>query len=222
MGEAVGLPGLNRYSGSVMPRSGLRILALVTEAFGGHGGIAQYNSDLLSALARCDQVGEVIVFPRFGTKSADSLPPGVRQQRRVESKLGYSLAALWMAITHRPIDFVFCGHLLMAPVAASICRILNIPLWLQLHGIEIFWRDPSALERWSVESATIITAVSRYTRRRLLHWVGIDPARVKVLPNTVDPQYRPGPKPGLSTRALCCGRKEGADDGVPPVQFGAI
>ena len=191
-----------------MARSGLRILALVTEAFGGHGGIAQYNRDFLSALAKCDQVGEVIVFPRFGAKSLVSLPTGVRQHRPVESRLGYSLAALWTAITHRPIDFVFCGHLLMAPVAASICRVLNIPLWLQLHGIEIFWREPSALERWSVESATIVTAVSRYTRRRLLHWVGIDPARVKVLPNTVDPQYRPGPKPGYLLERHAAGEKK--------------
>jgi phosphatidylinositol alpha-1,6-mannosyltransferase len=29
----------------------------------------------------------------------------------------------------------------------------------------------------------------------LLEWVGIDPARVKILPNTVDTRFRPGPKP---------------------------
>ena len=39
-------------------------------------------------------------------------------------------------------------------------------------------------------------SVSRYTRRRLLKWLGIDPVRVKVLPPTVDPRFRPGPKPG--------------------------
>jgi phosphatidyl-myo-inositol dimannoside synthase len=51
-----------------MARSGLRILALVTEAFGGPGGIAQYNRDFLSALVRCDGVGNVIVLPRFSAK----------------------------------------------------------------------------------------------------------------------------------------------------------
>jgi phosphatidylinositol alpha-1,6-mannosyltransferase len=29
-----------------------------------------------------------------------------------------------------------------------------------------------------------------------MEWVAIDPVRVKVLPNTVDPRYQPGPKPG--------------------------
>jgi phosphatidylinositol alpha-1,6-mannosyltransferase len=191
-----------------MARPGLRILALVTEAFGGHGGIAQYNRDFLSALARCDQIGEVIVLPRFGPRSGHSLPTGVRQLRRVESRLGYSLAAFWTAITHRPIDFVFCGHLLMTPLAASICRLLNIPLWLQVHGLDVFWREHSALGRRSMETATIVTAVSRYTRRRLLQRVGMDPARVKILPNTVGSQYQPGPKPTYLLERHEAGRKK--------------
>ena len=208
MGKAVGFPGIGGRSGSVVARSGVRVLALVTEAFGGHGGIAQYNRDFLSALARCDRVGDVIVLPRRTATSVSTLPPGVRQLRPVESKLGYSLSTLWTAMTHQPIEFVFCGHLNMAPLAAGICRVLNVPLWLQVHGIEVFWREPSALKRRSVQSARIVTAVSRHTRRRLLHWVGIDPARVKVLPNTVNPQYQPGPKPAyLLDRHAAGGKK---------------
>ena len=33
----------------------LRVLALVTDAFGGYGGIAQYNRDFLSARVGCYQ-----------------------------------------------------------------------------------------------------------------------------------------------------------------------
>jgi phosphatidyl-myo-inositol dimannoside synthase len=208
VGKAVGLPGVGGHDGGVMARSGLRILALVTEAFGGRGGIAHYNRHFISGLANSDRVGEVIVLPRFSANPVGTLPPGVRQLRPVKSKLGYSRSALWTAITHQPIDFVFCGHLLMAPLAAGICRVLSVPLWLQVHGIEVFWRELSALERLSVESATIVTTVSRHTRRRLLHWVGIDPARVKVLPNTVDPQYQPGPKPDYLLERHAAGGKK--------------
>src|SRR5262249_14580757 len=169
----------------------MRVLALVTDAFGGHGGIAQYNRDFLSALARCDGVGEVIVLPRRGARSVGTLPTGVQEVRAVEHRLAYSVTAIWTAIKHRPIDLVFCGHVFMTPVAAFIARFLSVPLWVQVHGIEA-WRELPVLHRWSVESATIITSVSRYTRRRLLKWVGIDPTRVKVLPNTVEPQYHPG------------------------------
>ena len=208
VGETVGFPGVHGDGSSVVRPSGLRVLALVTEAFGGRGGIAQYNRDFLSALARCDRVGDVIVLPRFSARSVRTLAPGIRQLRPVESKIGYSLNALWTAITQQPIDIVFCGHLNMAQLAAGICKVLNVPLWLQVHGVEVFWRKLTALERRSVESATIVTSVSRHTRRRLLHCVGIDPSRVKVLSNTVDLQYRPGPKPNyLLDRHAASGKK---------------
>ena len=71
----------------------------------------------------------------------------------------------------------------MAPLAAVIAKLLRAPLWVQVHGVEA-WEELSGLYRWSVETAALVTSVSRYTRRRLLEWVGIDPARVKVLPNT--------------------------------------
>ena len=194
MGEAVGLPGVGGLSGSVMARSGLRILSLVTDAFGGAGGIAQYNRDFLSALASFDRVGEVIVLPRRRTMSAGALPAGVRQLCGVENGVAYSLAAFWTAITHRPIDLVFCGHLFITPPAAVIARALSVPLWVQVYGVDA-WHELPVLQRRSVESATMITSISRDTRRRLLEWVGIDPARVRVLPCTVGPQYHPGPKP---------------------------
>ena len=95
----------------------------------------------------------------------------------------------------------------MAPLAAVVATVLSVPLWVQVHGIEA-WRELSVLQRRSVESATIVTSVSRYTRRRLLEWVAIDPARVKVLPNTVSPQYHPGPKPGYFLERHAAGGKK--------------
>jgi phosphatidylinositol alpha-1,6-mannosyltransferase len=47
-----------------LTRPRLRILALVTDAFGGHGGIAQYNRDFLSALAGNESIAEVTVLER--------------------------------------------------------------------------------------------------------------------------------------------------------------
>jgi phosphatidylinositol alpha-1,6-mannosyltransferase len=185
----------------------LRVLALVTDAFGGHGGIAQYNRDFLSALAGCDRVGDVIVLPRAAAKLPDSIPSNVRQLGPVKGRLAYSFAALEKARAHRPIDVIFCGHLFMLPLAAVVGKLLNARLWVQVHGIEA-WQDLSGLHRRLVESAMLVTSVSRYTRRRLLEWAAIDPARVRVLPNTVDPRYQPGSKPGyLIARHAAGGRK---------------
>jgi phosphatidylinositol alpha-1,6-mannosyltransferase len=190
-----------------MAKPSLRVLALVTDAFGGHGGIAQYNRDFLTSLTTCEGVDNLIVLPREGAPSPGMLPTGVRQLGPVKGRLAYSLAALRVAQAHRPIDIVFCGHLFMTPLAAAIARFLHASLWVQVHGVDA-WEELSSPYRRSVETAALVTSVSRYTRQRLLQWVGLDPARVKVLPNTVDSRFQPGPKPDyLLERYAACGRK---------------
>lgn len=171
-----------------------RVLALVTDAFGGVGGIAQYNRDFLSALVSCDGIGEVIVLPRGAAMPMGDLPPHLRQFPPLQGRLAYCVGALKAARAHSPIDVVFCGHLFMAPLAALLARLLRARLWLQVHGVEA-WEGGSRLRKHSVKVADLVTSVSRHTRRRLLEWSTIDPARVKVLPNTVSPRFRPGPRP---------------------------
>ncbi len=172
----------------------LRILALITDAFGGAGGIAQYNRHFLSSLAACDGVGEVIALPRGGETSQDELPPRVRQLAPLSGKLAYSLGALRAAQVCWPVDVVFCGHLFMAPLAAVLARLLHARLWIQVHGIEA-WQELSELHQRALKRAKLVTSVSRCTRHRLLAWADIDPIRVKVLPNTYDRLFKPGPKP---------------------------
>jgi phosphatidyl-myo-inositol dimannoside synthase len=92
VGAALGLSGGSGLN--LMADSPLRVLTLVTDAFGGHGGIAQYNRDFLSALARCEGVGKVILLPpRAGARSPDTMRSGVRQLRPVKGRLAYSVAA---------------------------------------------------------------------------------------------------------------------------------
>src|SRR5262245_47368150 len=98
LGEALGLPS-RRNSSSLMSKSSLRVLALVTDAFGGHGGIAQYNRDFLISLAKCDCIGDVIVLPRVMKAPPGTLPAGVKQLPPVDGRVAYSLAAFQAAKT---------------------------------------------------------------------------------------------------------------------------
>jgi phosphatidylinositol alpha-1,6-mannosyltransferase len=194
LGKTVGFPGCGSLNAGVVTEPSLRVLALVTDAFGGLGGIAQYNRDLFSSLTACDGISDIIILPRLGTASYGQLPPRIRQLGPVPHRGAYLLAALQASQAHRPIHVVFCGHLFMVPLAACLAKLIGARLWVQVHGIDA-WQELSFLHRRAVETAALVTSVSRYTRQRLLEWVGIDPARVKVLPNTVDPSFRPGPKP---------------------------
>ena len=166
----------------------LKVLAFVTDAFGGYGGIAQYNRDLLDALAGSGKVS-VRVLPRLAPDLAVT-PPSLRQDVPRYSRSRYVASALRAALGERP-DIVFCGHLHMAPLCLLIARITRAKLIVQMHGIEA-WPAPSRLHRAAVEAADLVLSVSRFTRATVLSWAAIAPERVMVLPNTVRAAFAPG------------------------------
>jgi phosphatidyl-myo-inositol dimannoside synthase len=168
-------------------------LALVTEAFGGVGGIAQYNRDFLSTLAALQRgdkpLTSITVLPRHALGGYD-LPAGLEQLPKRSGRIAYSFTAVWLALTRR-FDWVLCGHLYMAPLAALVARLCGAKLSVQMHGVEA-WKRPTPSRRAAVEAADLVLCVSRYTRARVLSWAAIAPERVVVLPNTVGDAFTPG------------------------------
>jgi phosphatidyl-myo-inositol dimannoside synthase len=180
----------------------MRVLALVTDAFGGFGGIAQYNRDFLTACAQSSPDVEILVLPRSGRASAQDLPANLTQLAPVSGRLAYVARALRTVAGQGPFDIIFCGHLFMALPAAILAWLSGARLWLQLHGIEA-WSTPSRWLRWAAERADLVTAVSRHTRRQFLRWARSSPEKVKVLPNTVAARFHPGPKPRALIDRYC-------------------
>jgi phosphatidyl-myo-inositol dimannoside synthase len=170
------------------------MLALVTDAFGGRGGIAQYNRDFLCALASSGAVSSIRVLPRLAPDPV-ATPAGVSQEFPRRHRVRYAVAALRTALTKRA-DLIFCGHLYMAPLGALIARLTRAKLIVQMHGIEV-WPRPSRLRRAAVEAADLVLCVSRFTRASVLSWAAMIPERLVVLPNTVAPEFMPGDGSGL-------------------------
>ena len=54
----------------------MRILVLASDAFGGYGGIAKYNRDLIGALCTYPGVAEVVAIPRRIPCLWSRCPPG--------------------------------------------------------------------------------------------------------------------------------------------------
>jgi len=165
----------------------LHCLALVTDAFGGRGGIAQHNRDLLGALVECGAV--VSVVPRYAPDRIVT-PAGVRQLPARRGKLAYSLSALLWARRER-VDIVFCGHLYMVTLAWLVARLNGAKLIVQMHGIEA-WSRPSRLRRLAAEATDLVLCGSRYTRTCVLGWAAIAPERAVVVSYTVGDAFVPG------------------------------
>jgi phosphatidylinositol alpha-1,6-mannosyltransferase len=170
-------------------KSSLTMLALVTDAFGGRGGIAQYNRDFLGALADARAVSSITILPRHAPDHP-SMPKTIEQKMARPGRIAYSVAALRTAL-FQPIDLVFCGHLFVAPLAALITRLKGAKLIVQTHGVEA-WPRPSRLQRAALEAADLVLCVSRYTRAAVLSWAAIAPERALVVPNTVREAFTPG------------------------------
>lgn len=174
-----------------------RVLALVTEAYGGRGGIAQAARDVIGALAAMDTVENVDVLPRYAKELPTNLPLKIRQRPPSGMRLAYSVQAL-AAAGARP-DLVFCNHLYMAPLATIAARRAKAKCIIQLHGIEI-WPEPTGAQRKALERADLILCVSRDTRARVLTHCAIAPERAIVMNNTVDQYFTPGDRDAARTK----------------------
>jgi phosphatidylinositol alpha-1,6-mannosyltransferase len=170
----------------------MKVLALVPDAFGGEGGIARFTRDWLGAIAALPEVEAVDVLCRHAPRRQEALPPKVALSS-AGGRAGYALRVLAKLVAGPRHGLVLCGHLHLAPLAALAATVQRAPLWVHLHGIEA-WRRPGPLRARAARRATLVTAASRYTRRRFLEWADVEPHRVRVLPNTVEPRFAPGPR----------------------------
>ncbi len=128
------------------PCSGQRVLALVTEAFGGYGGIAQHNRDLFCALAKTSETLEIDVLARLAEGEIDVLPVRLNQRPPVFGRKAYAACALSRALRRRPA-LVFSGHLYHGPLACCIANLTGAKLVAQVRGTEIWGFRPNIEER---------------------------------------------------------------------------
>ncbi|CAM2829679.1 glycosyltransferase family 4 protein [Rariglobus hedericola] len=86
------------------------------------------------------------------------------------------------------VKLIICGHVAQLPVAwlASWLR-PGLRYVLVAHGIEV-WRSFNFWERRALKGAWCIFCVSEFTRTELLKNIPLDPSRVIVLPNALDPE----------------------------------
>ncbi len=179
------------------------LTALVTDAYGGRGGIARFNRNLLDALAEDERL-EVCALGLSGEPARDVPARLTWSVPAPNDKLRFSLAAA-AATARRPPRIMLSGHVGVGAACYPLAQLARARLWTTTHGIEV-WEPPAgrgwsafataAAARAALAGSALVTAVSDYTRRRLLSWCPIAPERVELLPNAIDlSHYTPGPRP---------------------------
>ncbi len=132
------------------------------------------------------------------------------------------------------VDVVHC-HTWYTQLAGVLARLAwGVPLVVTVHSLEPLrpWKREQLgggydatvwVERTALEMADAVIAVSAGTRTDVLeHFPGVDPARIHVIHNGIDPeQFRPKPSPDAppSPAGLAVLERFGVDPAVPYVLF---
>ena len=174
-----------------------RALVLVTDAYGGRGGIAKFNRDLLEALSSHRSYQETIALPRVISESVTSVMPEKLQFEfgAANGKFAYGTRLLRLLYERKRFDVVVCGHINLLPMAWVASRLAGAPLMLMCHGIEAWQPTPRWIVNRLVSTIDFLVAVSTVTRDRFRQWAKRARQIEYLLPNCVDlTRFQPGAK----------------------------
>lgn len=176
----------------------MRVVALVSEAFGGFGGIALYNRDLLTALCELPSCERVTVLPRLLRGGLEPMPAKLDYREPAANGFsGYLLQLARLLAGIRGCDMVVCGHINLLPLAELVRHRYRVPLVLVIYGIDAWQPTGRRLTDRLAGRADAVITISELTGQRFLAWTGLPRRRLHVLPNAVRPErYGVGDKPG--------------------------
>lgn len=164
----------------------MKILVLVTEAFGGKGGIALYNRDLLTALCNHHDYQEIVAIPRLMPNPPGLLPKKITYiTEGIGGKRRYITSVFKTIRQHEKFDLIICGHINLLPIACLLKIPFNVPLLLLIYGIDAWGKTGSRLTNYLTGKIDYLIAISELTRKRFLEWSHIDRAHTFLLANAI-------------------------------------
>ncbi|PSR18045.1 glycosyl transferase group 1 [filamentous cyanobacterium CCP3] len=175
------------------------VVFVFLEIFSCEGGIQSYVKDIFKAYLEQPTPAPADVFLLRDGAEVDnpyacsllrfhylaSTPAAWGRVRLVAALLGHLLR-------QRP-QRVVCGHVLLLPLVAPLCRWLNLPYTVVTYGKEV-WEPLPPWPQKALRQADQIWAISRYSRDRACTAHDLDPAKVHLVPCAVDGDiFCPGP-----------------------------
>lgn len=169
------------------------------EIFSCEGGIQSYVKDLLAAYGHQPQAAPADVFLLRDRATDLPQPPqlplrfhGLATPWPMLGRLRL-LGRLALYLGWRRPQRVICGHILLLPLVAPLCRWFGVPYTVVTYGKEVWFPLEPSLQN-ALKNADQVWAISRYSRDRACEANGLDPNRVRMMPCVVDGErFSPGP-----------------------------
>src|SRR5258706_2629200 len=165
----------------------IKALVLVTDAYGGRGGIASYNRNLLRALCNYPMMERVLAIPRKISYELEMMPDNLDYDvRSAGSKLRYAYACLRTAFSYRRFDLIICAHIHLLPIAWLLGLAYRCPIVPVIYGVDVWSPTSRKLVNYLCHRLKSFMAIRRLTARHFIEWAGIPHENYYYLPNCVD------------------------------------
>lgn len=166
------------------------IIFFCLSAFEFTGGIEKFNKCFIKALEEIQTEENETAIEVVSTYDKQ---PDARYLNRIPFK-GFSrnkLASVWYVLKQiRKTDLLILGHINLS-IAGVLAKILNpkVKLIMITHGIEVWQPLPFVKQRLLKLSDTIL-AVSQFTKNQVVYHSKIDPFKIRIFHNTIDPYFK--------------------------------
>jgi glycosyltransferase involved in cell wall biosynthesis len=164
----------------------MKVLILTPSAYGGHGGIAQYNRDLIEAIALMEKVDKVKVLPRIINFSVnvEQMPPNVEFiESSANSVLGFIFQSLKNIFCKN--DLVICAHINFVPLAILISLLNRSKTVLVCYGVDVWSTHQSFIVRKMLRYIDRFWSISDITKRKMIEWSSLPETLFSILPNAI-------------------------------------
>ena len=166
----------------------MNVVMLLTDGFGGFGGIAKFNRDFLEALDASEAVNRVEAIPRIISEPIDGIMPEsvVYDRKAAGGKTAFVQRAAAHAWLDCRIDLVICAHINLLPVAHYVAKHRRARLVLIIHGIDAWQPTDSTFTNHLTQSIDGFIAVSEFSADKFCQWSGVSRNLSFILHNCVD------------------------------------
>ena len=165
----------------------MRAIVLVSDAYGGRGGIALYKRHFLRALCSYPNMEQVVAVPRFITYDLEEMPENLSYVTSAAgSKLKFLKECLRQLFSKGKFDLIVCGHLHLLPFAFFLKLFYRCPVVPLIYGVEAWMPTTHGMANYLSSKVDAFISIRKLTAHRFKKWAGIKNAKFYYLPNCID------------------------------------
>jgi glycosyltransferase involved in cell wall biosynthesis len=165
----------------------MRSLVLVSDAFGGRGGIALYNRHFLKALCSHLNMDEVVALPRVINYELEEMPENLKfVVTAAGGRLKFLSKCFEQLFSREKFDFIVCGHLNLLPVAFLLKLFYRCPVIPIIYGVEAWNPTSRRIANYLSSKVDTFVSIRKLTAHRFKEWANIKNLTFLYLPNCID------------------------------------